>query len=1017
MNDRPEPAPVLPLPMLFAALSGSDLALALADARGILLWCSDPFAALFTPPAAPGQALATRLGNAAAARLAQHGEAAIDAGGAPWRLRSSAGGNGTQVLHAEAAAELHTLQAQVSRLQERLDLVQHFGRTGVFERDPATMQGRWDSHMYRIWGLPEPAPGSPSPSHADTAHMMFSEDRRLGTFAATMGSPGPHSQRMRIRRPDGQLRHIHTQWKVFHDAQGSAQRILGVNTDDTEVYDLAARAERLRTELDVALELGRISVWRHDLGSDRLVLDERGCQVIGVPFSEDGVTLAQARARIHPEDVAQAEASAALTLRSGEPSDMELRYPREGGGWKRVLLRRALLRSPDGRLLGYIGVLMDVTERVEASRRALESARRLEAAAEAARIGLWATEVDKPLPSWNRRMFELSGLDPQAGPLPLGDWLQRCVHADDRQRVEAGVVAWWRAGQGALELEFRIVRPADGALRWLVVRGLVDQPGGGAARRAEGVAIDVTEQQHTLRQLHETVGRLTLTASALGLGTWEADHPENEIRWDTQMFRLRGVASPARPVTLAEIASYLHPDDRTQVMAELGGHVRAGEGWQREFRVVRSDGQVRWITSQSVLVADESGRQRRRIGVNWDITETRSATQALRERELAVAESQAKSQAMSRISHELRTPLNAVLGFTQLLRGAPADADTEKRARWLAHVDDAGHHLLALIDDVLELSRAEVGELRLAQQPVAWSAFVDATLPLLAGAAQASKVRVLRAALPGVVLADPVRLRQVLINLVSNGIKYNQPGGQVRLSSEVRGGMVALRVADTGIGIAPDRLQHAFEPFNRLGAEATGVEGSGIGLAIVKVLVEHMGGRVEVQSRLGEGTEFVVWLPAAAAGPPAVPAAAPARVAATPVPGAAATAPDAPARVLYIEDNAVNALLVREVLAGRPAVVLDVAEDGRSGVRSAAQTLPDLILVDMQLPDIDGLAVLRALREDPRTAAIRCVALSANATPEDVEAALAAGFLDYWTKPIDFTRFLDSLGTLLGRRL
>ncbi len=1013
MSAPPAPATPAPPETLLAALSGSRLALAVADAQGTLLWCSDAFAALFTPPAAAGRALATLIGSAAAAGLVQHGETGFDAAATPWRLRASSGCEGTQVLQAEPASDLHALQAHAERLQERLDLVQDFSRTGVFERDPSTMQGRWDRHMYRIWGLPDPAPGSPSPSHAETTHMMFSEDLRLGAFAATLRSPGPHAQRVRIRRPDGQLRHLNTQWKVFHDAQGTAQRVLGVNTDDTEVYELAARAERLRTELDVALELGRISVWRHDFASDRLVLDERGCEVIGVPYSVDGVPLGQARARIHPDDAAQAEASAASTLRSGEPSDMELRYPREGGGWKRVLLRRALQRSPEGLPVGFIGVLMDVTERFEASRRALESARRLESAAEAARIGLWATEVDSPLPGWNRRMFELVGLDPLAGPLPLGEWLQRCVHADDRQRVEASVVAWWRAGQGALELEFRIVRPTDGALRWLVVRGLVDRPGGGTTRRAEGVAIDITEQQDTLRQLRETIERLTLTASALGLGTWVADDPQGEIRWDAQMFRLRGVESPARPVPLNEIASYLHPDERAQVMTELVGRVQDGQPWQREFRVLHPDGQVRWITSQSVVVADESGHPGRRIGVNWDSTETRSATQALRERELAVAESQAKSQAMSRISHELRTPLNAVLGFTQLLRGAPADTDAEKRARWLAHVDDAGHHLLALIDDVLELSRAEVGELRLAQQPVPWSDFVDATLPLVAGAAEAAQVQVQRGALPGVVLADPVRLRQVLINLLSNGIKYNRPGGQVRLSGEVQGGMVALRVADTGVGIAPDRLQHAFEPFNRLGAEATAVEGSGIGLAIVKVLVEHMGGRIEVQSRLGQGSEFVVWLPAAAGAP----AATAAPVLAVAPPGAAAAARGMPARVLYIEDNAVNALLVSEVLAGRPAVVLEVAEDGLSGVRCAVKTLPDLILVDMQLPDIDGLAVLRALRADPRTAGIRCVALSANATPEDLQAARAAGFADYWTKPIDFARFLDSLGAMLGRRI
>ena len=243
-------------------------------------------------------------------------------------------------------------------------------------------------------------------------------------------------------------------------------------------------------------------------------------------------------------------------------------------------------------------------------------------------------------------------------------------------------------------------------------------------------------------------------------------------------------------------------------------------------------------------------------------------------------------------------------------------------------------------------------------------------------------------------------------------------------------------VADTGLGIAHERLQLAFEPFNRLGAETSGVEGSGIGLAIVKVLVEQMGGSVQASSRLGQGSEFTVRLPLAQAGDaPADPAGPAAGVSASPCAAAPAWAHDdapaatrstpsidrpladplaAPARLLYIEDNPVNALLVQELLAGRPAVQLSLADNGVSGVQQARLLLPDLILVDMLLPDIDGLAVLRALRSDPRTAHIRCVALSANATPGDLQAARAAGFADYWTKPIHFGRFLHDLGALLG---
>jgi CheY-like chemotaxis protein len=226
---------------------------------------------------------------------------------------------------------------------------------------------------------------------------------------------------------------------------------------------------------------------------------------------------------------------------------------------------------------------------------------------------------------------------------------------------------------------------------------------------------------------------------------------------------------------------------------------------------------------------------------------------------------------------------------------------------------------------------------------------------------------------------------------------------------------VCLKVSDSGRGMTDEQLRHAFEPFNRLGMEREGIEGTGIGLAIVKALVDRMGGSVRVRSEAGIGSTFEVRLPHAPdvdatraiqpAGPlfaPALPAGAPAGV----------RKPARPGRLLYIEDNAVNVLIVSELVAMRPGLTLDVASDGESGVDRAAQLQPDLVLVDMQLPDIDGHEVLRRLRADPRTAHIPCIALSANAMPQDIQRALHDGFADYWTKPLDFKAFMASLDAL-----
>jgi PAS domain S-box-containing protein len=815
-----------------------------------------------------------------------------------WRALTSVAGAGSRLLRLEPVHDLAGLQARVAELQERLDLVQEFCEAGIFERDPVTMQGRWDAWMYRIFGLPAAPPGAPAPDYEAAAEAMFEEDRRSGGFRATLGRPGVYEDRIRLRRPDGSVRHVHSKWRVLHDAQGHAARVIGVNTDDTEVFELASRARALRAELDLAIELGDIGLWRVDLASGRVHFDERACRQLGLVHDPAGLSLEQARARFHPDDRQRIADSAEETLRTGAPTDMTLRI-RRGNGWRVVLSRRTLQRDATGKPVAFVGVLLDTTERVEKERRALELAQRLETAAEAARIGLWSALPDDAVPDWNRRMFEIFGLDPARPPPALGELLRRCIHADDRARVGAEVTRWMREGEGPIEIEFRVVRPSDGALRWLVARGDANRSLPAELRRFEGVAMDVTEALQ--------------------------------------------------------------------------------------------------------------------------------AEQAMREGELARAESRAKSRFMSRVSHELRTPLNALLGFVQLLRDDRAAADPAVRRGWLAQIDTAGHHLLALIDDVVDFSRIEAGEMRLELQPVRLAELLDSTLRLVEGEAGARGISILREGLlAGTVDADPVRLRQVLLNLLSNAVKYNRAGGEVRVATTPGVGEVAIAVRDTGRGIDPKALPSAFEPFNRLGAETSGIPGTGIGLAIAKALVERMSGRIEVRSRLGEGSEFTLVLPGAAAVPaPGAPdatdaTAAPAPADRQPTPAA----PDRPplpqglpparARVLYIEDNPVNALLVRELLAAQEGIDLEIAVDGRSGLERARAWQPDLILLDMQLPDLHGLAVLRLLLEDPATASMRCVALSANAMPADIAAARAAGAVDYWTKPIQFAPFLEGLARLLA---
>ncbi|MBC8056293.1 MAG: response regulator, partial [Rhizobiales bacterium] len=481
---------------------------------------------------------------------------------------------------------------------------------------------------------------------------------------------------------------------------------------------------------------------------------------------------------------------------------------------------------------------------------------------------------------------------------------------------------------------------------------------------------------------------------------------------DEQMWRLRGLAPQPVPLDRAQRLALAHPDDRANV---LDGNPELDKGPRAtayEFRIRMPDGGYRWLASRSAALLDEQGKMLRRVGVNWDITEAKNAEIARQQVLLAERESEAKSQFLSRMSHELRTPLNAVLGFTQLLQLEAADRGAAAQSAKLDHIRAAGEHLLTLIDDALDLSSLQSGALRLDLQPVSVAASAAQAMPLVEALAAAHGVTLRSGPLDGHVRADPTRLRQVLLNLLTNAIKYNRARGQVVVESRVDSDaeangaarFVHISIRDTGRGLTAEQLTHLFEPFNRLGMENEGIEGSGIGLTIVKALVEGMGGQVRVTSQAGHGTVFAVALPAAQ--PPESSA-----------PAGAGSAPGGAARprsgqLLYIEDNSVNVLLVEELVKSLSGLQIVSEPTGAGGVARARSLRPDLILVDLQLPDFDGYEVLRQLRSHPETAAIPCIALSANAMPDDIQRGLAAGFDDYWTKPIKFKPFLDALDRL-----
>jgi PAS domain S-box-containing protein len=671
--------------------------------------------------------------------------------------------------------------------------------------------------------------------------------------------------------------------------------------------------------------------------------------------------------------------------------------------WEEAII--SPVKDAEGTIVHYLAVKQDVTER-----KRLEERLRLQAEAMDSTLGyiviVDAMAEDLPAIYLNAAFQKVTGYSPDEA---LGKNLRFLQKDETRQSGLDEIRAGLREGRAcrALVKNFR----KDGSLFWNEIGIAPVRNEKGLLSHFIGISNDVTDRVNIQHELFENERRLRLSQEYANIGSWDWDIQSGEFSGSERIGPLFGHPRESLKTSYDGFLETVHPADRHFVEKAIADCLETSNSFQIEHRCVWPDGTVHWLLENGNVTREEGGRPVHLLGIVQDITARKEAEHELiRSRGEALQATRVKSEFLSSMSHELRTPMNAILGFGQLLERDsslnPAQLD------FVQEVMKAGQHLLDLINEVLDLSRIESGKIELSSERVSCAEIIKQGLGLIAPLAEKRGIRIENEeAGARFVMADRIRFKQALVNLLSNAVKYNNERGDIRVSLAKVGEMIRIEVSDTGNGIPAHRMAELFTPFNRLGRDMGEIEGTGIGLVISKRLIECMGGRIGAESEEGRGSRFWIELPTAVED---------ARLETGPGGegediGEISSHPGTRSTVLYIEDNPANLRLVSRIFAMRENIRLLTAHASSLGLELAEAHRPQLILLDLNMPEMDGYGVLKRLRASEWGRGIPVIAVTALAMPHDIERGMAAGFSEYITKPFDIPRFLAIVDECLAR--
>ncbi|WP_293086099.1 PAS domain S-box protein [Okeania sp. SIO3B5] len=680
----------------------------------------------------------------------------------------------------------------------------------------------------------------------------------------------------------------------------------------------------------------------------------------------------------------------------------------------------SLTLTEDGLL---ICVCRDITERKQAEEKLFKSEAALVEAQRVAHIGNWEFDVKTQKITWSKELFRMFGLSPNQPEPSYAEYFQM-IHPDDltlvQQQFESAIV-----NGIPYKIDYRIVYP-DGSTHYHEGRTAIERNSEGKVIRLFGTALDITERKQAEDHLRELSTRLNLAVESAGIGIWDFDIVKNILLWDKRMYELYGITPDGFTNVREAWLKTLHPDDRPMVeTASMQARFDEKE-YNTEFRAIHPDGSIHFIKTSALVQRNLQGEAQRMIGINYDITEQKKAEAELKQtnEELARA-TRLKDEFLASMSHELRTPLNAILGMSEALQEEVFGAVDEQQLKALQTIEHSGAHLLELINDILDVAKIEAGRIELNYTQVSIYHLCQSSITFVKQLALKKRIH-LKTKLPTnlpIILIDERRIRQALINLLNNAVKFTQNGGSVTLTATLKQGplnpgvanfpkqnYIQIAVIDTGIGITPENLKKLFQPFIQIDSALNReYNGTGLGLTLVKRIVELHGGQVGVKSEIGVGSCFTMDIPYAATVPYYVESETNSEVTIKP---SQLDGDISPPLILLAEDNDANITTVLSYLRAKNYRLI-VAKTGEEAIALVQSEDPDLILMDIQMPGMDGLEAIKHIRHDLNLVDIPIVAMTALAMEGDREHCLAAGANDYLSKPVKMKKLANTIQELL----